>query len=193
MADITGLILAGGEGRRVGGRNKGLLVCHGKPLVQHVLEILLPQVSRVMISANRDLETYRSYGAPVYRDETPWLGQGPLAGLASCAAHVAADTGTLMVVPCDTPLLPENLVSRLYEALQSDAQYEIAYAATPARNHYSVFLCRPEINAALAQHIAAGRLSLNSWIARHRNIRVLFDDEQAFSNMNDLQTLTENQ
>ena len=113
---ITGLILAGGQGRRLGGVDKGLQLFAGQPLVQHALRRLAPQVGRVMISANRNLEAYRQMGVPVWPDPPELQGyQGPLAGV--LAGLQACDTAYLVTIPCDCPRFPSDLVQRLSAAI----------------------------------------------------------------------------
>src|SRR5688572_5092940 len=108
---ITGLILAGGQGRRMGGVDKGLQPFRGKPLVEHVIERFRPQVQELLISAAPAARAYEAYGRVVL-DE---LGEGPLAGL---HAGLAACGGLLASAPCDTPLLPDDLVARLRAGLK---------------------------------------------------------------------------
>lgn len=186
---IAGIILAGGEGKRVGGANKALLPFHGKALVLHVLDRLKSQLDMIVISANRDAEAFRSFGFPVFPDDNAWVGMGPLAGLASCYPHLPCTIGALLVAPCDTPFIPENLVARLAEKLFEHSDNRIAYAATKTCIHPSVFLCRPEINVKLAEHITGNHRSLRSWIFRHRAVEVSFDDDHAFTNINHTETL----
>jgi molybdopterin-guanine dinucleotide biosynthesis protein A len=126
--DITGVILAGGEGRRLGGVDKGLQELRGRPMVQWVLERLAPQVDTVLISANRNLQRYAAFGCPVLPDRIPDFA-GPLAGLH--AALTQAATPLVATVPCDSPFLPADLVARLHAALMADqAELAVARAGT---------------------------------------------------------------
>lgn len=190
---ITAFIVAGGEGRRVGRQNKGLLLLKKKPLIGHVIQRISPQVQTILISANNQIETYQTLGFPVYPDLLPWKGNGPLAGIISLYPHISPDTDYLLTVPCDTPFLPANLVSTLLQALLSHPDARIAYASTPKMIHPSVFLCKPYTNDYLANHLNQHQYSLKSWIFAHPNIKVEFPDEHAFTNINDLDTLTDNQ
>jgi molybdopterin-guanine dinucleotide biosynthesis protein A len=124
--DITGLILAGGRGSRMGGVDKGLQAYLGMPLAMHALLRLAPQVGELLINANRNLAAYESMGAPVWPDALPDY-PGPLAGFLAGLEHCA--TPYLATVPCDSPLFPEDLVARLAERLDADGA-EIAIAAT---------------------------------------------------------------
>lgn len=189
---VIGLILAGGEGQRVGRQNKGLLSLQGKPLVQHVAERLKPQVNTLLISANQDIKSYQQFTPNVVTDDAQCQGKGPLAGILSTQSfYQKADL--LQVVPCDTPFIPNDLVATLKHALLSEPHYDIAYAATATHDHPSIFLCKASINANLAEHLAQGKHSLKSWIFKHNAIRVLFADEQAFININYMETLQEYQ
>src|ERR1700679_2049327 len=114
--DITGLILAGGRGSRMGGVEKGLQIYSGRPLAQHTLERLRPPVPPVMVNANRNQETYRALNVPVWSDQVPDF-PGPLAGMLAGLAH--CDTALMATVPCDTPNFPLDLVARLAGGLQS--------------------------------------------------------------------------
>src|SRR6476659_4895176 len=128
---VTAVILAGGRGQRMGEVDKGLQPLRGRGLVEWVLERIDPQVDELLIIANRNLERYLELGYPVVRDRIPDFA-GPLAGL---------HTGLILVVPCDTPLLPDDLVSRLQEALQT-ADADAAVARTDQRAHAVICLCK---------------------------------------------------
>lgn len=186
---IIGLILAGGQGQRVGRQNKGLLKLQGKPLVQHVLDNLSPQLDEVVISANEDVKSYQALVNEVFTDHPIWQGKGPLAGIISATQALPIDIDAIQVVPCDTPFLPNDLVAQLAKALFSDPQNEIAYAVTENCIHPSIFLCKPYINDKLADHLANEKYSLKSWIFSHHAVEVFFKDEQAFTNINHLETL----
>lgn len=137
-SDITGIILAGGLGRRMGGVDKGLQLLDGRPLVRHVAERLAPQVDQLLINANRSQADYAALGYPVLADEIPDFA-GPLAGLH--AALSAATTAWVVTVPCDSPYLPLDLVSRLQAGLQSSAA-GLAVAHVEGRLHPVFCLCR---------------------------------------------------
>src|ERR1700721_4328517 len=126
--DITGLILAGGRGSRMGGVDKGLQMYRGRPLAQHALERLRPQVGQVMVNANRNQETYRALNVAVWPDQVPDF-PGPLAGMLAGLAH--CDTAFLATAPCDPPNFPLALVARLAGGLHS-ADADIAVDHTHA-------------------------------------------------------------
>lgn len=117
QSQMTGLILAGGQGSRMGGQDKGLLDFHNRPLVEHVIDGLQPQVGKLLISANRNADTYRRYGCMVIADTVEGF-QGPLAGFA--AAMRVATTPYILTVPCDAPSVPPDLAQRLLTALQTE-------------------------------------------------------------------------
>ncbi len=178
---ISGIILAGGQGQRFGGADKGLLLLNGKPLVAHVAETISPQVSSVIISANRNLDQYRALGHSVIEDERgPWL--GPLAGIA--AALASATTELALVVPCDTPFLPDDLCPRLYAALQKD-QADIAIAHDGQRLQQMCVLMHRTLLDALNSELARGHLKVHTWMVQQRHCVVEFADQaDAFININ---------
>jgi molybdopterin-guanine dinucleotide biosynthesis protein A len=182
--DITGLILAGGRGSRMGGVDKGLQNHQGVPLAMHALLRLSPQVGEVMINANRNLGAYESMGAPVWPDSLPDY-PGPLAGFLTGLEH--CETPYLMTVPCDSPLFPTDLVQRLADALDAGGA-EIAMAATRENGVLQVqpvfCLMKSEVIESLVRFTQSGQRKIDKWTAMHRCIDVEFDDPQAFTNAN---------
>lgn len=183
--DITGLILAGGRGSRMGGVDKGLQNHQGMPLAMNALLRLSPQVGAVLINANRNLAAYESMGVPVWPDTLADYA-GPLAGFMTGLEH--CETPYLVTVPCDSPLFPLDLVPRLAQALE-EADAEIAMAATPApdggQQVQPVFcLMRAEVLEGLVRFTQSGQRKIDKWTAQHRCVTVLFEDEQAFANAN---------
>jgi molybdopterin-guanine dinucleotide biosynthesis protein A len=181
QTDITGVLLAGGEGRRMGGADKGLQLLDGRPLVQWVLERLTPQVGQVLISANRNLERYREFGCPVIEDITPDFA-GPLAGLQ--AAMARATTPLLLSAPCDSPYLPADLGLRLRAALDASGA-DLAVPRADARVHRAFCLARRELLPRLDVFLAGGGRRLGLWHESLHTIEVDFDDQAAaFGNIN---------
>jgi molybdenum cofactor guanylyltransferase len=182
--DITGLVLAGGRGSRMGGVDKGLQNHHGLPLALHALLRLQPQVGSVMINANRNLGAYESMGAPVWPDSVPDYA-GPLAGLLVGLEH--CETPYLATVPCDTPNFPVDLVARLATAL-AEADAEIAMASTledGAQRTQPVFcLLKANLSESLLRFLQSGERKVDRWTAQHRCVAVPFDDADAFFNAN---------
>ena len=129
---ITALILAGGQGLRMGAEDKGLVHWQGKPLIKHVMSAIDTQVNRIIISANRNLETYQSFGVPVFSDAPEHLHQGPLAALMSLDTKLLKSSQWLLCVPCDTPLLPDNLVTKFQAALKESPATLAFYVETSA-------------------------------------------------------------
>ncbi len=186
---VGALILAGGQGRRMGYRNKGLQLFRGKALVEHVADTLRPQVAYLAISANHDIEQYEALGVPVFADDPAYVGQGPLAGIASALPQFPAGLDALLVVPCDVPLLPADLVQQLAQAL-ADPDIACAIAATDGHDHHGIFLCRPGMLLSLLPILRDQTdLRLRSWLQRHPSTTVHFQDPHPFTNINDLQTL----
>lgn len=183
MAEITGLILAGGEGRRVGGADKGLLAYRDKPLVAHVIERFAPQVDRLLISANRNLDLYRAFGYPVVSDTSPER-HGPLAGIA--AGLSACTTPWLAVVPCDSPALPADLVARLMAGVGAA---RLAIAATCEGTQPTFLLCRRELLPTIEARLAMGERKLMAWCYDQGAVEVSFPDAAAFRNLNTLDDL----
>ena len=185
--DVTGVVLAGGQGSRMGGVDKGLQVFRGRPMVAHVLEALAPQVGELLVNANRNPEAYERFGYRVIADEIPGFA-GPLAGFERGLAHAA---GALVVTaPCDSPFLPRDLVARLRTALEGQGA-ELAVAKTGDQAHPVFCLMRREVHASLAAFLASGQRKIDRWYATHRFVEVPFDDEaDAFLNINTHAELT---
>ncbi len=190
-ADITGLILCGGRGTRMGGVDKGLQNHNGIPLAMHALLRLQPQVGQLMINANRNLAAYESMGAPVWVDpvaDFPGPLAGWLAGLEQC------QTPYMVTVPCDTPDFPQDLVARLAEALVKD-DAEIAMAACmedgQLRTQPVFCLLKASLLESLLLYLHEGERKIDRWTVRHRCTTVLFDDPRAFFNANTPQELAQ--
>lgn len=178
---ITGVILAGGQGRRMGSVDKGLRELRGKAMVAWVLERFAPQVDEVLINANQNLDTYARFGHRVVPDEIGGFA-GPLAGLQrglSEARHPLVATS-----PCDTPFLPTDLVTRLHTALQT-GNAQLAVARTGDQPHPVFCVCRRDVLPHLTQFLSDGGRKIDAWYATLKVVEVAFDDEpDAFSNIN---------
>ncbi|HSV70926.1 MAG TPA: molybdenum cofactor guanylyltransferase MobA [Methylibium sp.] len=192
-SQITGLVLAGGRGSRMGGVDKGLQPYHGLPLALHALMRLAPQVGEVMINANRNLAAYESFGAAVWPDATDEFA-GPLAGF--LVGLERCETACLATVPCDTPAFPEDLVARLAAALDSeDAEIAMVRCTDPERPEAGprpqpVFcLLRATLMESLVAFMHGGGRKIDRWTAQHRVALVDFDDASAFFNANTLAEL----
>jgi molybdenum cofactor guanylyltransferase len=178
---ITGVILAGGLGRRMGGVDKGLKVLRGKPMVAWAIERFSPQVEEILVNANQNLETYASFGHRVIPDEIGGFA-GPLAGLHRGLTEAKHDL--VATVPCDSPFLPGDLISRLHAAL-NDKGADIAVAKTGDQPHPVFCLCRKTVLPSLTQFLSSGGRKIDAWYARLKVVEVAFDDVPgAFSNIN---------
>jgi molybdopterin-guanine dinucleotide biosynthesis protein A len=185
---ITGLILAGGKARRMGGIDKGLVLFKGRPMVSHVLARLSPQVSELLINANREIAHYQSLCFTVITDETADFA-GPLAGL--LAGMKAAKTEWILCVPCDSPNLPEDLCQRLIQALELQTA-DIAVAKTAEQHHPVFCLCRTSLAQDLESYLNAGGRKVDEWQKQHAYVEVSFDDKPlAFTNVNTLEELSQ--
>lgn len=182
VQDITGLVLAGGLARRMGGIDKGLVAVGGKPMVEHALAALRPQVGRLMINANRNLDTYAGYGVPVVTDTIEGF-QGPLAGIFSGLS--AATTPYLLTVPCDSPLLAPDLAARMFLALET-ARAELAVAHDGRRQQPVFLLLRRELAPDLQAYLGGGDRKIDLWFARHKVAEAdLSHRPETFVNVND--------
>jgi molybdopterin-guanine dinucleotide biosynthesis protein A len=181
---ITGLVLAGGRGSRMGGADKGLQMLKGVPLAQRAIERLRPQVGPLWVNANRNAGAYAAFGAPVCADTVP-AQPGPLAGF--LAGLGVCTTPWLAVVPCDVPCFPADLVARLAAGLEA-AGAELAIAATVEggeRRAHPVFCLLPvALRDDLAAALARDERRVLQWMHRHRCAEVPFDDAAAFANAN---------
>ena len=179
--DITGIVLAGGMGRRMGGIDKGLVELDGRPMVAHVLARLSPQVDAVLINANQNQDRYAAFGYPVVADAVGGFA-GPLAGLH--AGMAAAATPLVVTVPCDSPFLPTDLVTRLAAARARD-NAQLAVARTFDQPHPVFALVRRDVLPHLATFLERGGRKIDAWYATLRIVDVAFDDcEAAFRNIN---------
>lgn len=183
---ITGVVLAGGLGRRMGNVDKGLQTMHGRPLVAWVADRLAPQVDELLINANRNEGDYAKLGYPVIRDELPGFA-GPLAGLHTALTH--AGNALVATVPCDSPFLPVDLVTRLAVALR-EARATIAIARAGGRTHPVFCLCRKIALPALEQAILREELRFERWVRAQHHVEVDFDDDTAFANINTREDLS---
>ena len=184
-SQITGVILAGGLGRRMGGVDKGLQLLDGEPLVTHVARRLSPQVGQLVINANRSQADYAKQGYPLIADDIDGFA-GPLAGLH--AALKASTTPLVVMAPCDSPFLPGDLVERLAASLK-DASSRLSIARADGRLHPVFCLCRIELLPELDYYLKAGGRRVAQWCAEMGAQEVDFDEVAAFRNFNTLDEL----
>jgi molybdopterin-guanine dinucleotide biosynthesis protein A len=181
--DLTGMILAGGEGRRMGGRDKGLEPFAGLPLVAHTVKRFDGHVHELMINANRNGDAYALFADRVIADAEGGF-KGPLMGIYSGLR--AARTPWLLVAPCDSPALPHDLVARMVAGIvMQDGEHDIAVAFDGERLHPVVALLRTSLANDLAATLAEGERKIDRWYARHAWCRVdMSDCPEAFANLN---------
>ena len=184
IQELTGMILAGGEGRRMGGRDKGLEPFAGLPLVAHAVKRLEGQVGELLINANRNADAYRFFAdrviADLVMDGAEGGFKGPLMGIYSGLR--AAKTPWLLIVPCDSPALPDNLVARLVAGI---GDHDIGVAFDGERLHPVVALLRTSLADDLALVLAEGERKIDRWYARHSWCKVdMSDCPEAFANLN---------
>ncbi len=190
---ITGLVLAGGRGSRMGGVDKGLQNFQGMPLALHAVMRLGPQVGALMVNANRNLAAYESMGVPVWPDATTEF-PGPLAGF--LVGLERCETPYLVTVPCDSPQFPLDLVARLAAALVAEG-VDLAIAVTreadgTLQTHPVFCLLKSELMESLVAFMAGGHRRIDRWTAQHPCAHVVFDregDVTGFFNANTLDEL----
>ncbi len=184
MKGVSGIVLAGGQGRRMGGVDKGLQLLRARPMIEWVLERLEPQVAEIIINANQNTDTYAKFGHRVISDEIAGFA-GPLAGLH--AGLKAAAHPLVVTVPCDSQFLPGDLVERLLGSLQG---HDLAVAKTGDQPHPVFALMKRQVHESLEAFLAAGGRKIDAWYAALKVVEVNFDDEaDAFRNINTLDEL----
>ncbi len=185
---ISAMILAGGRAQRMGGVDKGLVKLRDKALIAHVLDRLPATLTTLCINANRSHSEYQAFGHRLISDELADY-QGPLAGIASGLA--ACTTPWLLVVPCDTPYLPRDLVGRLLKAAL-EQQANIAVAHDGQRLQPVVALIKRDLADSLDRYLAGGDRKIDIWYKQQSMTQVDFSDQpDAFLNINSLQDMSE--
>lgn len=182
---ITGLILAGGRAQRMGGIDKGLIPFHGKAMIESAISRLRPQVSTILINANRSITKYSHYGYPVLMDSTPDF-SGPLAGFSVGLKH--CKTPYLLTSPCDSPLLPVDLAKEMASQLENK-DLELVFASSIEDDgkvwSQPVFcLMKSDLQDSLDTFLSKGDLKIDHWFKELRSGTVVFENPQAFANVN---------
>ena len=179
--DVTAVILAGGKGRRMDGKDKGLIRLADRPLIEYVIDAIEPQVEKVLLNANRNQDKYALYGHPVISDELADF-QGPLAGFLSALNNCA--TTHIVTLPCDGPLLPDDLVDRLISAyIGNNADIAVAHDGNRMQPVYSLIPVR--LSASLKAFLDEGGRKIDIWYERHRIALADFSDcPETFRNVN---------
>jgi len=174
---VSCIILAGGEGKRVGGVDKGLLEYKGKPLIEHVIEKVSPQVDDIVISANRNTKRYEVYSQIVIIDESEKY-LGPLAGIDAALSHCRHDRA--LVVACDTPFLPSDIIDNF---LSSETGAPLHIASTNKKLQL-VMLIHKNLHDSITHSLSDGQLRLIQWAKSQQPEIVEFEDDSAFKNFN---------
>ena len=178
---ITGVILAGGQSRRMDGNDKGMINVAGKPMIEHVIEKLNKQVGQLIINANRNHDFYSNYGYQVVADEIKGF-KGPLAGMASCLRII--NTPYMVTIPCDSPHIPDDLVERLYKNLVND-DADISVADNGERMQPVFTLMRKELLGSMLEYLESGERKIDRWFQRHKLAIADFSDKpDMFININ---------
>ena len=185
---ITCVTLAGGRATRMGSVDKGLISLRNQPLIQHVISRLQPQTDEIFINANREIVQYEAFGLPVLQDETlDFL--GPLAGMLLGLKHAKHEL--VLSVPCDSPLLPLDLVARLYSGM-AESHMDIAVASSDGNAHPVFCLMKKSVLPSLIAFLDAGERKVSAWQKSQKYVEVDFSDcSEAFVNLNTPQDLAD--
>jgi len=178
---IDAVILAGGMARRMGGNDKGLVELQAQPMIKHAIDRIKPQVREILINANRNQNRYAEFGYQVISDEDSGY-LGPLAGMITAMGQTQANY--LLVVPCDCPLLPTDLVERMLSQLEKE-NADLAVASDGKREQPVVLLLKPELRGSMKAFLDAGERKIDFWYAKHNFAVADFSDQpNAFVNVN---------
>jgi molybdenum cofactor guanylyltransferase len=179
--NVSGIILAGGKARRMGGQDKGLIEINGQMMISYIISTLRPQVAEILINANRNEKKYAQFGYPVFSDLLSDF-QGPLAGFAAAIDKVT--TRYICTCPCDGPLIPDDLVARLYAALQDQsAEICVAHDGNRIQPVYALIDCK--LQTSLKKYLNSGERKIDRWYAQHKYVQVDFSDKKdSFINVN---------
>lgn len=183
---ITAVILVGGQGRRMGHRDKGVISFNGKPLIEYVIEKIAPQVGHLAINSP-DQGAYEHYGYPTFGDVLEG-GLGPLAGLHSALSHCSSEL--VLILPCDTPLIPDDLVERMYHQLIND-DAQLCSVSDGERLHAVFILAKSSISAGLEKYLLQGKRRVQEWLREEQAAVAMFTEcPHAFTNLNTPEELT---
>lgn len=186
--NVSIIVLSGGQGRRFGNVDKGLVRWQGKPLIQHVIDRLRPQSDQILISCNRNLVAYQALELELFTDQDEHF-LGPLAGVQAAATAVIHPW--CLLCPNDIPLLPNDLVGKLLASLISQ-QAEVAYPVCGSRHHFLPAMVRSAVLPGVASYLKNGGRSLHGWYKKLNACSVEFSDQSnQFVNINNPLTLAE--
>ena len=179
--EVTGVILAGGQARRMGGQDKGLVMLDGKPMVEIIIDVFKPQTAKLLINANRNHDRYSQYGFELVADELSGY-CGPLAGMASALKTI--NTDYMVTAPCDSPFIPLDLVQRLADALDNKST-EISVAHDGERIQPVFCMLKKTLLQSLTDYLAAGDRKIDRWFKQHNFAIADFSDKpETFDNIN---------
>ncbi|GJM05537.1 MAG: molybdenum cofactor guanylyltransferase [marine bacterium B5-7] len=180
-SDVTGVILAGGQARRMGGQDKGLVMLNGKPMIEIIIEVFKPQTAKLLINANRNHDRYSQYGLELVADELSGF-CGPLAGMASALTKI--NTDYMVTAPCDSPFIPVDLVQRLAYALENKST-QISVAHDGKRIQPVFCMLKKTLLQSLTDYLAAGERKIDRWFEQHDFAIADFSDKpETFDNIN---------
>ncbi|HCU90008.1 MAG TPA: molybdenum cofactor guanylyltransferase MobA [Gammaproteobacteria bacterium] len=184
--DITGVILTGGRGSRLGGRDKGLVEVADRPLIKHVIERFRPQVNDLFINANRNISRYRTLGYPVISDVIEGFA-GPLAGIAVALEH--CNSPYMAICPCDSPFLPLDLVAKLASPVMH-SETTVSVVIGDGRPQPVFALIPRKLQDSLKDYLASGGRKIMSWYRQQKLVEVDFGpDPLPFANINSAEEL----
>ena len=183
---ISAIILSGGRATRMNGVDKGLVLLQQKPLIAHVIARLQPHVDEIFINANREIAQYKAFGLPILQDENADF-IGPLAGFSLGLQHAKHEY--VLTVPCDSPLLPLDLVERLLNGMAA-SRMDIAVASSDKNTHPVFCLMKKSVLPSLQAYIKSGERKVSAWQKSQQYIEVDFSDcSEAFTNLNTFEDL----
>lgn len=183
QAAIDAILLAGGKGERFGGLDKGLIQWRDDTFIAHIIKAIEADCQNILISCNRNIEQYQSLGMRCVSDAEEYAYAGPLAGIAAAASYI--ESPYCLVLPCDTPLIPVELIARLYEVLDSVFDADIAVVHDGQRQQHLCFLARREVLLTINDALQQEQYAVKHWLQQQRCLQVDFSDQaDAFANFN---------
>lgn len=186
MNDVTGVVLAGGQARRMEGQDKGLVLLNNKPMIEYVIEALRPQVGHLLINANRNHNKYSEYGFEIVSDELSGY-HGPLAGMASALNII--QTPYMLTAPCDSPFIPDDLAQRLITALETE-NADISVAHSGERMQPVFCLMKKQLLSSMNDFLNQGERKIDKWFKQHTLAIADFSDiPKTFDNLNTIEDI----
>jgi molybdenum cofactor guanylyltransferase len=185
---VTGVILAGGLARRMNNQDKGLIRFKGQPMVSYAIAAMNKVADGMIINANRNIPEYQAFGLPVVSDQTDSF-DGPLAGVLT--AMMFAETGVLLVMPCDSPLVKANHLQKLLSA-RAENDADVAVAFDGERLHPVFLAIKVSLQSSLQEYLQSGQRKIDTWLEQHKLIKIDFSAEpEIFININSMAELSD--